>query len=83
MPVNGGDFQMELAANVISKEGVRGEQAAFKRNLEVAQHVRKTIRESGGTPLENLPLDEHIKNVRKRVTGKKTKTLAGPKGSSA
>lgn len=77
------DFQMELATDVLAREGVRGEQAAFKRNLDVAQHVRKTISESGGTPLENLSLDEHIKDVRKRITGKKTKALPRPKGSIA
>ncbi len=67
------DFQMNLAANIISKENVFGEQAAFHKNLEVARHVRKTISESGGTLPEHLPLAEHIKDVRKRLTGRRTK----------
>lgn len=67
------DFQMNLAANVISNEGVKGERAAIQRNLDVARDVRKTIKNSGGTLPEALPLVEHIKIVRKRITGRATK----------
>lgn len=72
------DFQMNLASDIISKENTRGEQAAIKKNLEVARHVRKTIRDSGGTLPEALPLAEHIADVRKRVTGRRTKMLPKP-----
>ncbi len=76
------DFQMNLAADIISKEGVRGDKAAIQKNLEVAQQVRKTIAESGGTMPEALPLTEHIANVRKRVTGRRTKALPKPSPTS-
>jgi DNA-damage-inducible protein D len=73
------DFQMNLAADIISKEGISVEQAAFNKNLEVAKHVRRTIQQSGATLPENLPLQEHIKEVRHRITGRRTKVLAAPK----
>jgi len=74
------DFQMNLAADVLANERVRGEQAAFRKNLDVARHVRETIKESGGTLPEHLPLErEHIGEVRKRLTGRKTKGLPRPK----
>jgi DNA-damage-inducible protein D len=77
------DFQMNLAADAIYNEGVRGEQAAFTKNLEVARHVRRTIKNSGGTLPEHHPLEEHIAEVRKPVTGKKTKILPRPKTPTA
>jgi DNA-damage-inducible protein D len=66
---------MNLAADIIAKEGVRGEQAAINKNLEVARKVRRTIQETGGTLPEALPLAEHIGDVRKRLTGKRTRVL--------
>lgn len=72
------DFQMNLAAEIISKERVRGEQAAIARNLDVARHVRRTIERSGATLPENLPLAEPIKEVRKRLTGRKGKGIRPP-----
>jgi DNA-damage-inducible protein D len=72
------DFQMNLAADIISKEGVHGEQAAIAKNLEVARKVRTTIKDSGGTLPESLPLAEHISDVRKRLTGRRTKVLPKP-----
>ena len=77
------DFQMNLAADIISKERVQGEQAAFNKNLEVAQHVRRTIESSGGTLPERLPLAEHIKEVRKRITGRKTKAVSQTKATTS
>lgn len=75
------DFQMNLAADIISKDKVRGEKAAIETNLQVAKRVRKTIKDSGGTLPEVLPLEEHISDVRKRITGKRTKSLSKPRPS--
>ena len=76
------DFQMNLAATALVNEGIRGEQAAFNKNLEIAKHVRRTIKESGGTLPEHLPLaTDHIGEVRKRVTGRKGKALPRPKNA--
>lgn len=61
------DFQMNLAAETISDEGVKGETAAIRKNKEIAQRVRQTMIDSGVTP-ESLPIAEPIKEVRKRVS---------------
>jgi DNA-damage-inducible protein D len=70
------EFQMNLAANIIEKEKIQGEQAAISKNLEVAKEVRKAIEESGGTLPEALPLVEHIDHVRKRITGRRKKVTS-------
>jgi DNA-damage-inducible protein D len=70
------DFQMNLAADVIDKSATKGEQAAIRKNLEVAQHVRRTVEKSGGTMPEHLPLEPPIKEVKKRVANQKK--LSGP-----
>jgi DNA-damage-inducible protein D len=61
------EFQMNLAADVLGKENVRGEQQAITTNRRVGEHVRTTIKNSGGTLPEVLKLEEPIKNVTKRL----------------
>lgn len=78
MELSAHDFQMNLAADIISKEGIRGEQAAIAKNLSVAEDVRSTIERQGGTLPENLPLQEDIREVRRRVTGRRTKPALPP-----
>lgn len=70
LELSANDFQMNLAAEVIRKENVRGEQPAIRRNKEVATHVRNTIKASGGTMPEKLPLESPIKELKKRLCGK-------------
>jgi DNA-damage-inducible protein D len=65
------DFQMNLASDVIQKSGVKGEQTAIRTNLEVAQRVRDTVKKSGGTLPENLPLEPPIKEIKKRIKNQK------------
>jgi DNA-damage-inducible protein D len=77
------EFQMNLAANVIEREQIRGEGDAIGKNLEVALEVRRAMKDSGATMPEDLPLDEHISSVRKRVTGKRTKTASNPSVSNS
>lgn len=73
LELSANDFQMNLAADVIESERVRGEQKAIDKNLEVAKRVRRTIVESGARTPELLPLaSEPIAAVRRR--------LAPPKG---
>jgi DNA-damage-inducible protein D len=66
------EFQMNLAANVLAKENVKGEQRAIATNRKVGEHVRSTIKNSGGTLPETLKLEEPIKNVKKRLGIPKT-----------
>ena len=61
------EFQMNLAADVLGKENVKGEQQAITTNRRVGEHIRATIKNSGGTLPEVLKLEEPIKDVRKRL----------------
>lgn len=67
LELSANDFQMNLAAEVIRNDRVSGEQQVIKTNKAVGVRVRKAIADSGATLPENLPLDEPIKEVRKRV----------------
>jgi hypothetical protein len=67
---------MNLAADVIAKERIRGEQPAIRRNKEIAAHVRGTIASSGATMPENLSLEPPIKEVEGRLKNKPR--LSGP-----
>jgi DNA-damage-inducible protein D len=72
---------MNLAADVIAREKVNGEQAAIRKNRTVGSEVREAIRKSGGTMPEDLPLaPEPISVVRKRLARMKPGKL--PNGSS-
>lgn len=64
------DFQMNLAADVIRKENIRGEQTAINRNKQVAARIRNTITQIGGTLPERLPLEVPIKEIEKRLRQK-------------
>ena len=61
------DFQMNLAAEALRKEGVRGEQAAIRKNREIAAEVRRVVIDQTKTLPESLPLVEPIKEVQKRL----------------
>jgi DNA-damage-inducible protein D len=74
------EFQMNLAADVITRERIKGEQRVIAKNREVGEHVRGTIKSAGGTLPENLSLDEPIAKVRERV--RHQKKLPKPSGSS-
>ncbi len=72
----------ELAANLfratqteekLRREGIKGKAAANKTHREVGAKVRQTIKELGGTMPENLPAEESIKAVERRI--KKTKEI--------
>lgn len=74
----------ELAANLfritqtdekIKKEQIKGEGRATFTHLVVAQKVRKSIKDIGGTMPEDLAPEEHIKAVEK----KRKKQLGSPK----
>lgn len=67
LELSANEFQMNLAAEVITREGVKGEARVIQKNKEIGRHVRKTMVDSRATMPENLPLAEPIKNVRKRV----------------
>jgi len=69
LELSANDFQMNLAADVIGREGIKREQAAIDRNLSVGKEVRLAMKNSGARLPENLPLaSEPIKTVQKRVS---------------
>jgi len=70
------EFQMNMAADVIQKEGVRGEYNVIAKNKKIAQDVRNTIKASGATLPENLPVAEPIRDVEKRL---KQQKMVAPK----
>ena len=78
LELSANDFQMNLAAETLHKEGVQGESTAIRKNREIAEKVRQTMIESGSRPPEELPIAEPIKSVAKRA---KKKTLRGPVGA--
>lgn len=67
LELSANEFQMNMAADVIKKEGIRGEYRVIDRNKKIAQDVRKVMRDSGATMPENLPVAEPIKEVERRV----------------
>jgi len=58
---------MNLAAEVITREGIRGEQRAIDTNETVGGRVRKVIEESGSPLPEDLPTEPPIKEIETRV----------------
>ncbi|MGF1627541.1 MAG: DNA damage-inducible protein D [Alphaproteobacteria bacterium] len=75
LELSANDFQMNLAAETIEKEGIRGEHQTIRKNKEVAQKVRQTMIDSGSRPPEELPAAEPIKEVQKRLKIKSQKKL--------
>jgi DNA end-binding protein Ku len=67
LELSANDFQMNLAAEVIAREGIRGEQRAIDINETVGARVRKVIEESGSPLPEDLPLELPIKEIETRV----------------
>lgn len=74
LELSANDFQMNLAAETIDKEEIRGEGRAIRKNEEVARKVRQTMIDSGSRPPEELPLAEPIGNVKKRLKSRKNLT---------
>lgn len=66
----------ELAANLfratqteekLRNENIKGKQKANQTHYEVGAKVRQTIKEIGGTMPENLPIEDSIKSVQKKL----------------
>lgn len=60
-------FRMTQTRDKLKREGIHGEQRAIDTHLQVGREVRAAIQRIGGTPPENLPPGEHIKEVKKRL----------------
>ena len=60
-------FRMTQARDKLARENVRGEQRAIDAHLSVGREVRAAIAKIGGTMPEDIPADEHIRMVERRV----------------
>lgn len=60
-------FRMTQARDKLAREHVRGERAAIDAHHSVGREVRAAIARIGGTMPENIPADEHIEMVEKRI----------------
>jgi DNA-damage-inducible protein D len=76
LELSANEFQMNVAADVIQKEGIKGEYNLISKNKAIAQDIRKTMRNSGATLPEHLPTAEPIRQVAKRL--KQQKKLTKP-----
>lgn len=64
-------FRMTQTRDKLKRDGVRGAQGATNVHHEVGREVRAAIQRIGGTPPEQLPPAEHIKDVKKRLKSAK------------
>lgn len=60
-------FRMTQTRDKLARERVRSQSRAISTHEAVGQEVRAAIARIGGTLPENIPADEHIKDVEKRV----------------
>ena len=68
LELSANEFQMNLAAEVLTRENVQGETRAIDVNKSVGRRVRKAMEDSEATMPEDLAAEEPIKAVKKRVT---------------
>jgi len=59
-------FRMTQTRDKLKKENIKNQREAIQTHEEVGKEVRQAIERIGGTLPENLPPEEHIKNVEKR-----------------
>lgn len=81
LELSANDFQMNLAADVMTREGIKGEQRAIETNRSVGRRVRRAMMDSSASMPEDLPLEAPIKEIAKRV--KAQKRLPRPTGPSS
>jgi DNA-damage-inducible protein D len=68
LELSANEFQKNLAADVISREGIKSEQSAIGRNKQVGAEVRAAMTKSGARMPEDLPLEpEPISVLKKRI----------------
>lgn len=65
----------EVLRNELDKGKKVGDSTATKTHFMIGGKVRQTIKDIGGTLPENLPPEENVKELEKRITAKDTKTI--------
>lgn len=79
LELSANDFQVLLAAEVISTKGIKGEAAAVVVNERVGSEVRATMKKEGAMLPESLPIEPPISEVRKRLAKDAAAAIEGPK----
>ena len=60
-------FRMTQTRDKLARDGIRNQAHAIQTHEQVGKEVRDAIKRIGGTPPEQLPPAEHIKDVEKRI----------------
>lgn len=60
-------FRMTQTRDKLARENINNQQRAIQAHQEVGKEVRAAIERIGGTPPEQIPPAEHIKEVEKRL----------------
>ena len=75
-------FRMTQTRDKLARDRVRSQRKAIDAHESVGREVREAIRKIGGILPENIPPDEHIKAVEKRIKSSTPKlALEGPEAS--
>ena len=73
-------FRMTQTRDKLARDGIREQQQAIQTHEQVGREVRQAIQRIGGTPPENIPPAEHIKEAKKRLKGGHAQTGTGRAG---
>lgn len=60
-------FRMTQTRDKLARENIKAQAQAIRAHEQVGKEVRDAIKRIGGTPPENIPPAEHIKQVEKRL----------------
>lgn len=60
-------FRMTQTRDKLARENINSQQQAIRTHEQVGKEVRAAIQRIGGTPPEQIPPAEHIKEVEKRI----------------
>ena len=64
---------MTQTRDKLARQGIRDQAQAIRTHEQVGKEVRDAIKRIGGTPPEQIPPAEHIKDVEKRLKNTKPK----------
>jgi DNA-damage-inducible protein D len=64
-------FRMSQTREKLKRENIKDQRDAIVTHEEVGKEVRAAIAKIGGTPPEDIPAAEPIKNVKKRLKNSK------------
>lgn len=75
-------FRMVQTREKLKREGIKSQRDAIETHETVGIEVRKAIEKIGGTLPENIPPDEPISNVKKRLRNSTPQILLDPRDAA-